>query len=550
MLKKEVVKILGSLGVKTTEDKLEIPPQEEFGDIAFPCFELAKIQKRSPQSIAEDLVKKIKPSGVISKVEAKGGYVNFFFNYQKLTGIILKEILRKKEKYGKSVSGKTAVVDYSSPNPAHPIHVGSARSTFIGESLSRILERVGCNVKRICYINDLGKQTAKLLWGYLKFAKGKKPNKKPDKWLLNIYVKANKTLAENPELEKEIEELLRKCEGGDKKLLAVLKGLVNWCIDGFKQTYETIGIEFDEYMWESKFIRESKRYVKKLLKKGDAFKTADGAIVVNLEKHGLPSTVLLRYDGTGLYLTRDVATTIHKFKKYKPALNVYVSAEDQKLHFQQEFKILELLGFKKFAKNSFHLSYGYVNLPEGKLSSRLGRVVLIDDVFEEAVKRAKKLSKSEKIAKAVGISAVIYAILRIDPDKQVTFDWDEILSLEGNTAPYLQYAYTRCSGILRKSEKFKPVHTAKELTDYEKTLVKLLSRFPQVIEDSVKDLRPSYVCNYAYELATRFNEFYENCPVIKARKKLKNFRLTLVKATQIILENCLKLIGIETVEKM
>ena len=553
MFKSEVVKILKSAGIKTEEKILEKPPQSEFGDIAFPCFHLAKEKKKNPQLIAQDIAKKIKlgKKSLISKVEAKGAYVNFFFNYSVLSKIVLNDIIKKNEKYGTGkIKNKTAVIDFSSPNPAHPIHVGSARSTFIGESLSRILEFSGYKTKRICYVNSLGRQVAILVWSYLKFANGKKPNKKPDQWLLNIYVKGNEAIANNPKLEEEVDDTLRKLEKGDKTLLSVSKKLVEWCLEGFKETYKRIGINFDEYLWESNFSQISKKYVQKLLAEKFAFKTDDGAVIIDLEKHGLSNTVLLRNDGTGLYLIRDVAAGIYKFTKYKPSLNVYVVAEDQKLHFQQEFKIFELLGYKNLAKSSKHLSFGYVNLPEGKLSSRLGRVVLIDDVFDEAAKRVKFHTKDENIAKAVGKAAVIYAILRIDPDKQVTFNWDEILNLEGNTASYLQYAHTRCSGILRKSKTWKPVYTKKEFENHEKRLIGLLSNFSQMVEQAANDLRPSYICNYVYELATAFNEFYEKCPVIKAEKELKDFRLTLVKATEIVLKNALNLIDIEAVEKM
>jgi arginyl-tRNA synthetase len=553
MFKAEIVKILKLVGIKIEENSLEVPPQDEFGDLSFPCFQLAKIQKKNPQLIAEVIAKKIRlgKNSIISKVEAKGAYVNFFFNYPIVSKIVLSEILKKGEKYGtEKIKNKTAVVDFSSPNPAHPIHVGSARSTFIGESLSRILEFSGYKTKRICYVNNLGRQVAILVWSYLKFAKEKKPDKKFDHWLLDIYVKGNEAIAQNPKLEEEIEETLRKLEKKDKELFPVSKRLVGWCLEGFQETYKKLGIKFDEYIWESEFAESSKSYAKKLVDGKFAFKTDDGAMVIELEKYGLPNTILLRKDGTGLYLIRDIGAGIYKFKKYKPSLNIYVVAEDQKLHFQQEFKIFELLGYKELARNSFHLSYGYVNLPEGKLSSRLGRVVLIDDVFDEATKRVRSHTKDENIARAVGIAAVIYAILRIDPDKQVTFNWDEVLSLEGNTAPYLQYAHTRCSGILKKSKKWKPNYSVKGLAEHERILVKILSKFSQTVYQASQELRPNYVCNYVYDLATAFNEFYEKCPVIKAEKKLKDFRLTLVKATQIVLKNALNLIGIEAVEKM
>lgn len=555
MLKKEVIKILGSVGIKRVEGQLEIPPQKEFGDIAFPCFDLAKKEKKTPNLIAKDIVKKIKmPKGLIEKVEARSGYVNFFFDWKKVAELKLKEIVERETKFGKSekFKNKIAVVDYSSPNPAHPIHVGSARTTFIGESICRILEAVGYEVKRICYVNDLGKQVATVVWGYLKFAKGEKPTKKPDHWLLDIYVRANEEIAKNPNLEKEVEETLRKCESGDKKTLSVTKKIVNWCVEGFKETYKTIGIEFEEFLHESKFIEISKKYVDKLIKNKSASKLEDGAVISDLESYGLPDTILLRSDGTGLYLTRDVAATIYKMEKYKPDLNIYVVGEDQRLHFQQQFKILEQLGLKDLAKKSIHISYGYVLLPEGKLSSRKGNVILIDDVFEEAVKKIKeKYTKDEKIAKKVGIGAVIYSILKIEPNKQVMFKWEETLKLEGNTGPYLQYAHTRCCGILKKAGEWRPVFKVNKLERQEKELIKHLVSFTGVVEQAAKDLHPHYICNYAFNLATLFNEFYQFCPVLKAEtKQRRNFRLSLVKATKIILTNALNLIGIEPLERM
>lgn len=555
MLKQEIVNILGSVGIKTSTEILEVP-QVEFGDIAFPCFELAKKERKNPKEIAEDVAKKIKISkdSLISRAEAKAGYVNFFYNYSKVSEIVLKRILKEKKKFGssKKFKNKVVVVDYSSPNPAHPIHVGSARTTFIGESLCRILENSGYKAKRICYVNALGKQVATLIYGYIKFAKGKKPNKKPDHWLFDIYIKANEEIEKNPEEIKKVEEILRKCEAGDKKMLSLSSKLVNWCLDGFKGTYKILGIKFDEYLWESKFIEISKKYVHTLLEKKAVFKTEDGATIVNFEPYNLPNTVLLRSDGTGLYLTRDVAASIYKLKKYRPSLNIFVVGEDQKLHFQQEFKILELLGYEDFSKNSFHLGYGIVSLLGEKMSSRKGKVVLIDDIFDEAMKKVEeKYTKDKEISKAVGIGAVIYSILKVDPNQQITFEWEKALALRGDTGPYLQYAHTRCAGILRKAKKWKPNLKIENISEEEKILVKTLMIFPEVVEKAAKDLRPHYICNYVYELATIFDKFYETCSVLKAEnEKLKAFRLSLVDATRIVLENSLNLIGIEAPEKM
>jgi len=550
MLKEVVIESLKSIGIEANEQQIE-EPKPEMGDLAFPCFNLAKERRQNPHNIASEIVEKMekKADELIIKIEAVSGYVNFFFDWKKIAGKILKEILLKKSAYGRVKRKSIALVEYSSPNPAHPIHIGSGRTTFIGESLSRIIESSGYKVKRLCYINDLGKQVAKLIYGYKKFAEGKIPDKKPAHWLLDIYVKINELLSEKPQLESEVDELLNECESGDKKTFKIFNKIVKWCLKGFEQTYERIGVHFDEYIYESRFIADSKKFINQLIKKKLVFES-EGALIIDLQKYGLPGTVIMRSTGTGLYLTRDILGTIYRLKKYKPELNVYVVAEDQKLHFNQLFKILELAGYEDYSKKSIHLSFGYVGLPEGKMSSRLGRVVLIDDVLDEAKKRTKeKYSTDDEIAESVGKSAVIYSILKIDPNKQVIFKWDEVLSLEGDTGPYIQYAHTRCASILKKIRKWKKNFKSK-LNGHEINLVKILIKFPDVVSNAARDLRPHYVCNYAFELATAFNNFYQFCPVLKVEKNQRDFRLTLVAATKQVLSNALNLLGIEALEKM
>ncbi len=550
MFESHVLKILKSAGVKA--ESLETPPQDDFGDLSFPCFQLAKEQKKNPNVIANEIASKIKLRGsIVEKVEVKGAYVNFFFDYSKISRKIIEGNI-KLEKLNLE-KNKTVTIEYSSPNPIHPIHVGSARNTFIGESLSKIFEFAGYKVKRLCYINDLGKQVAVLVYGIRKKKIKIKPNKKPDHWLLDIYVDSNEIVKQNPEIEKDVEKILFEYENGDKRISSLVKQIVKICIEGFEGTFKLTGTKFDEYVWESGFVKDSKKYVSQLIESGDAFKTSDNAVVVKLEQHGLSDTIILRSDGTGLYITRDVPANIYKIKKYKPVKNIIITAEDQKLHFKQVFKVMEMVGFKKFAEISKHIPYAYVTLPEGKLSSRLGRVILIDDVFEKArgeVKTRFKV-KDNKLAEKIGVGAVVYAISKTDPNKQVMFNWDEVLSLQGNNAPYLQYAYTRCVSILKKSKKWKNTFSIGSLNDEEKRLIRLLSRFPSIVKQSVDELKPHYICNYAYELSTEFSNFYEKHRVLNAEnEELKNFRLTLIKSTQSVLGKCLELIGISKIEKM
>ena len=563
MLEKEVVGILKEVGIDA-ENYLEIPPKG-FGDLACTvCFRLAKEKKKNPQAIAEELVRKIKipEDSLISKVEAKAGYINFFFDWERISEKVLKEILEKGEKYGSSKIGenKRVMVEYSAPNPVHPMHIGHARSTFLGDALANLFDFLGFETIRANYINDVGLQVAKLLVAYLEWARGKEPEGKPDFWLWEYYVKFHEEAKKDASLEARAREILRKFEiERDEGVSKLWRKIVNWCIQGFKETYERLGIRFDVYLYESDFRDEGKKLVEEALKKGIAFESQEGAIVADLEKHGLPNTVILRSDGTGLYITSDLGMTVQKFKQFGLDKSVWVVSSEQNLYFKQLFKILELLGYE-WVKNCHHFSFELIRLPEGKMSSREGRAVMLDEVinklvnlaYKEVDKRNPDLSEEKKrgIAEKIGIGALKYAIIKVEPEKQIVFDWKRMLSFEGDTGPYLQYALTRCNGILRKAKDWKQ-NFKEKLNEKERELVKALARFPEVVLRAANQFKPHLLCNYAFELATIFDKFYEACPVLKAEDgKLKNFRLTLVNATKIVLENSLRLIGIEIPERM
>ena len=561
LLKEDVVKVLGDVGIKNAENFLEVPPHSEFGDLSFTCFDLAKKEKRNPKEIAEGIAKKIKipKTSLISKVEAKAGYVNFFFDWEKFSESFLKNVKEGiKLDIGK---GEKIMVEYSQPNPIHPMHIGHSRGTLLGEALSKIFDSLGYKTIRANYMNNVGLQVAKLVTAYNTWAKDKKPEGKPDLWLWQYYVRFHEEATNNPKLEEEARENLRKFEiEEEKKTIKVWNQIIKWCMEGFEQTYKRLGINFDVYFFESDFRASGKKIVENALKKNVAFTSSEGTVVSNLEKYDMPNFVLLRSDGTGLYQTSDLGLTVYKFEKYKLSKSVWVVSSQQLLYFKQLFKVLELLKYP-WIKNSHHFSFEHVVLPEGKMSSREGRAVMLDDVvdklvelaYKEVDKRNPKLSQKEKqkLSEIIGIGALKYSILKIEPENQITFDWKQMLSFEGNTGPYVQYAHTRCKGILKKASKWKPNFKAEKLSEAEKQLVKVLSRFSEVVEQSAKDFRPHYICNYVYELATSLDKFYESCPVLKAgSEELKNFRLTLVDATRIVLENSLNLIGIEVPEKM
>jgi len=559
LLKKTIVKILQDAGIKCEEGNIEIPPQPSFGDLSFPCFEMAKIQKRNPQQIAVEIAQKItvKKDSLVTGVEAKAGYVNFFLSWEKIVGKLLKEIITNKGEYSFSAKKKKIMIEFSQPNTNKPMHIGHARNTVLGDSLSKILEAAGNNVVRANYPGDIGLHVAKSMVGYMKWGNNKEPDKKSDHFVGDFYIRFFEEAKGNPALEDEARDLLRKWESGDKATVALWKKMKEWCLNGFKETYKKIDVDFDVWFFESEFEKSGKEIVDKLLEKGIAFKSPEGAVVADLEKHGLPSCIILRSDGTSLYATKDFQLGIIKFDKYKIDKSIYVVGNEQKTYLEQIFKILELFGYEK-AKQCYHLAYGLVMLPEGKMSSREGRVVLLDDLIAElehlsgnVVSKANPNmdeTAKKKISEQVALAALKYALLKVSPEKNIIFNKNEVVQFEGDTGPYLQYAHTRCCGILEKAGKWKPCFNQKALVEQEKELVKNLTRFPAVVEEAAKDLRPHYVCNYAYELATSFSTFYHACPVLQAEQK--DFRLTLVKATEIILKKSLELLGITALEKM
>lgn len=574
-MEKEIIALLKAAGVEATEEKLEKPPEKKFGDIAFPCFDLAKAEKRNPQEIADGIILKLDgklPKGSIMCAEAKGGYVNFFFDWNEISTSLVKEIMKSDAKYGKPAKLKKEkiMVEYSQPNPVHSMHIGHARGTFLGDALANLFEFMGHRVIRANYMNDCGLQVAKLVTAIQLWANGKTPEEKPDVWLWKYYVRFHEEAEKDPSLEEKARENLRLIDvEKDKKMTALRDKIVRWCVEGFEQTYKNAGIKFDTYLFESKFRDAGKKIVEQALKKKIngkplAFESEEKTIVADLEKHGLPGFVILRSDGTGLYQTSDLGATIYKFEHYKLDKAFWVVASAQNLYFQQVKKLFELLGYK-WEKNAIHFSFDLVRLPEGTMSSRKGKAVLLDDVieklsgmaYEEVNKRNPDESEQEKkkTAHSIGVGALKYAIQKVEPEKGITFDFKQMLSFEGNTGPYIQYAHTRCASILEKAGKQKESLSLDikidELKPEEKELVKMLSDFPKVVAQAAKELHINQICNYAYDLATAFSTFYQFCPVIKAdTKEQKEFRLALVAATKTVLRNALHILGMDAIEKM
>ena len=547
MLQMLISKLIRELKKEVPEIKKEnFQFRGKFGDLSCNiCFVEGKKKGETPREIALEKMKNIKLPPEFEKVEEKDGYLNFYLNYKKISPEILKEYKKKSRKGGK------IMVEFSNPNPCKAMHIGHARTTFLGDSVSRILEFQGNKIVRANYYNDLGKQVAKTV---LAFQKYKLENKKKiDHELAEIYVKLHKE-DDGDILNEKSQEILFELENKTGKFKSEWEFVVKNAVKGFEETYKNLGIDFDVCLYENKFKEEGKKIALELLKKGFAFEH-EGSVVINLEKYGVPNTVLVRSDKTSLYLTSDLALTIYKFKKFRLDKSVWVVGSEQNLHFKQLFKILEISDYR-WAKNCKHMNYGIVTLQGSKMSSRSGEYTLLDDLVDEltekGIKEVKKRNsklgekKIKELAKKIGIGALKYDILKVDRNKNVEFNPSKAIRFEGDTGPYIQYTIVRCNSILRNAKKKKI--EIKEINDYEKELLKKFLEFSGVVERSGEDMKPNLICNYAFELATIFSKFYENCRVIGSEEE--GFRLRLVEKTKEILKTCLDLLGIEVPEKM
>ena len=547
-------------GVKVNAADLSVPPNAELGDASSAvCFELAKKDKKNPVELAKQLAAKIKPTGLIARVEAKGPYVNFFVNQAKLAEAVLKEGTKKG--YGASGEGKGRVVvlDYSSTNVAKPMHVGHLRSTIIGQSVRNILEFQGYKTIGVNYLGDWGFQFGKLITAFEKWGSEKELKKDPISYLVALYVRFHKEAKTKPELEEQAREWVVKLEKRDKQAMKYWKEFRDLSIKKFEDTYKLLGVKFDVYSGESEYALSDKtsEVIKEAQDKKIAFQEAPGTIVVPLEVHGINNARLLD-NGATLYFTRDIAAAKDRYKRWKFAKSLYVVSSQQDLHFKQLFKTLELLGYA-WAKDCAHVNFGYLNLPEGKMSTREGNFVLLGDLLETAVKKAEKiieqknpgLKNKRAAAEMVGVGAVVFADLSQNRVKDVTFEWDKALSFEGDTGPYLQYAFVRCNGIIDAVGKTGKPRADSLVNPEELTLTKKLAEFPKAVDAADLKYEPHVIATYLLALARAFSAFYEKCPVAKEENPgLKAARLELVKATRNVLETGLGLLNIKAPREM
>jgi len=533
--------------------KLELPP-EEIADMAFPCFSLAREWKKSPKEIAKEIAEKIERGEYIERIEAVKGYVNFFIDSKKLANETIKSILKMKDKFGSYESnGIKIIVEHTSANPNGPLHVGRARNPIIGDTIARILKFGGYDVTTQYYVDDMGKQVAALFWGTKNLSIESKATK-PDHKYVVYYQEATKLMEKNEKVKEEIEEIIMECERGNKELLEEIKKVYQPVLEGILASLKRLNISIDEFVEESKFVIDGSVYevIEKLASMPQAGREGK-AIYLMLDEFGIHGRnkkfYLTRSNGTSLYAARDIA--YHIWKGERADIMINVLGEDHKLEAKQVEIALKLLK-KKVPEAIF---YSFVSLPEGRMSTRRGRVVYLDDLIEEALERAMKEvekrgmagEKAARIANAVAMGAIRYNIIKVSPDKAIVFKWEDALNFEGESAPFIQYAHARCSSILKKAE-FEEKSSYEFEHPSEIRLIKTLAKFPYFVKKSISSRNPSLIANYAFQLASHFNAFYRDCRVIGSDKQ--NDRLALVKATKQVIKNSLNLLGIEALEEM
>jgi len=548
------------------EIKIEIPP-DNMGDFAFPCFSLAPFIKKSPIEIAKEIVTKIPKAKWIETVEAKGGYINFFINNTCLIAATLQSILNKKNTYGYlPKKKKMVIIEHTSANPNGPLHVGRARNPIIGDTLVRIFKAAGYDVESQFYLDDMGKQVAILTWGVNNIKNTDIPvseNKKADHQYVGFYQIANEHMKTDENVAQQISDIIKNLEHGDHKTIEMIHASYAPVLGGIKQSLLRINIHIDTYIPESKFMFNKNIYrIIDELKKTPYCHEQDNAFYLDMEPFGIQGRntkfFFLRNDGTTLYATRDIA--YHQWKAQHADMLVNVLGEDHKLESKQVRVALELLQTKILPQVVF---YAFVSLPGGKMSTRRGRVVYLDELIDECIERAyeevKKRRANElteyqmkKIAEMVGIGSLRYNIIKVQPEKDIMFKWEDALNFEGNAVPFIQYAHARACSILGKTKKVEYKFEATVLIHKsEIALIKQLARFPLIIDDACNNCKPHTIANYLYETASAFNQFYRDCPVISEDDKLlHSSRLTLVEATKFVLHTALDLLGISSPEEM
>ena len=545
------------------EGYIEIPKDQNNGDYAFPCFRLAKTLKKAPQAIAEEIKEKIEiDNNVIEKIEVLGGYINFYINKKVLAKEVLEEIADKEE-YGKAEigKGKNIVIDYSSPNIAKPFHIGHLRTTLIGNSLYRIYKYLGYNTTGVNHLGDYGTQFGKMIEAYKMWGQEYDLTVDPINKLMDMYVRINELCKEDENVLERCRENFRLLEAGDKYCTDLWNKFKDVSMVEFNKIYDVLNVKFDSYNGEAFYADKTDEVIQKLEEKG-VLTDSEGAKIVDLTDVGIKTPCLIqKANGSSIYATRDLAAIMYRAKTYDFDKCLYVVAYEQNLHFKQIFAVARYLVDEKYVKGLEHVSYGMVALPTGKMSTRLGNVVKIEDLINGTIEKAEEiiaeknpdLEEKEEVAKKVGIGAIVYNTLSTANIKDQIFDWNTALNFQGETGPYIQYTYVRTQSVLSKLEempKFEDINIEKLQDEYSINVLKTIYNFEDILTQVTNKEEPSILARYLIDLAKAFSNFYNENKIIGEEKELQNARIYLTSAVGKVLKIGGYLLGMEMPTKM
>ena len=550
--------------IENIYEYIEVPANKEMGDYSLPCFKLAKELKKAPQMIANDIKEKLKfEEELISKIDVVNGYLNFYINPQAIVKTVLKEFSNKKENFGSSNLGesKTIVIDYSSPNIAKPFHIGHLRSTVIGNALYNIYKFLGYNVVGINHLGDYGTQFGKLIEGYKRWGKEYDIENNPIDELTKIYVRINNLCKENESVLEECRNNFKKLEDGDKYCTELWQKFRNLSLKEFQRVYDLLDVHFDSLNGEA-FYSDKMPEIVEILEKTGKLVESEGARVINLDEYDMPPCIIEKTNGSTTYATRDLAAIMYRARTYNFDKAIYVTSYEQTLHFKQVFETAKLLGLdKKYTDGLIHVPFGMVQLKTGKMSTREGNIIKLEDLLNEAISRVSKiieeknsnLENKEEVAKKVGIGAVIFNDLYNSRIKDEVFDWDTMLNFNGETGPYLQYMYVRTNSILEKVDKIPDINTVNMdlLQDNASVnLIKEMYNFENIVKQAAEKNEPYIISRYLINIAQLFSSFYNENKIICDDKKLQTARVYVTYCTNMLLKNGARLLGIQMPDKM
>ena len=564
-MKQIIVNVLGDiinyLSREEIEGLIEVPKKADMGDYAFPCFRLAKIFRKAPNMIAEDITKTINDKGdaAFEKVENVGAYINFFLAKEAYVQSLIEKI--SQDNYGSSSigEGKNICIDYSSPNVAKNFHVGHLRTTIIGNSLYKIYSKLGYHVERINHLGDWGTQFGKLIVAYKAWGSKEKVEENGINELMELYVKFHQEAEKDPDLNDQAREWFVKMEQGDSEALSIWEWFKEISLIEYRRIYNLLGIEFDHFTGES-FYRDKTQDVIDQLKEHHLLVEDDGAQIVPLDDYNMPPCLITKKDGSSIYATRDLAAAMYRKNTYDFEKALYVTGLEQKLHFAQVFKVIELLGYD-WSAGLVHIPYGLVSMEGGKLSTRSGNVIYAEEILHESINKIYEiineknpdLPNKEEVAKMVGVGAIIFNDLYNQRIKDVIFNWDKILNFDGETGPYVQYTYARCASIFRKAGDvdINGDIDYSVLTDsVTMSLLKDIERFPQIVQDAANKFEPFIISRFVMSVAQHFNKFYHDHQINVDDMNVKKARLKVVELAKKTLKDGLDLLGINCPEQM